>query len=683
MLTTCRGWVIAGPLVLVVTEGCAPSLPDVADTDGTGTVDTAGTIGTETTSTEATDTDDLGVGVCGNGVVEVGEACDDEGASATCDIDCTEAGCGDRTVNTAAGEECEVTDLGGQTCMSQGFDGGTLACDGCALDTSGCRYLPSAPVLELGFSQVKQFDFHWVAIHGADYYQLLESPAPGEPFEPIAEDVDESISIAMPLHLRFEASYVLRACNEAGCAESAPVHVMTSLAEAVGYFKASNTDASDVFGQSMALSTDGNTLVVGAPYEDSNATGIDGNGADDSTSYAGAVYAFVRDPLGRWSQQAYIKASNTSTWDRFGYSVALSADGDTLAVGAIYEDSDISSSGATYVFVRDGLEQWSQRTIIKVPGAGEDWFGCSVALSGDGDTLAVGAVHEDSDSTGIGGDQANDAAPDAGAVYVFARVTMEQWSQQAYLKASNTDAGDHFGSGVVLSGDGSTLVVSAPDEDGNATGIDGNQADDSADGAGATYVFVRDGLDQWSQRAYVKASNTEWGDHFGSSIAVSTDGNALAVGAYNEGSSGAVYVFVRDGMGDWSQQTYVKASNAGSSDAFGRSVALSSDGNALAVGAPGESSNATGIGGGQEDDSAPGAGAVYVFLRDPLDQWSQQAYVKASNTGSMDFFGEVVTLSGDGNTLAVSTGFEDGNAMGIGGNQADDSAAEAGAVYLY
>jgi hypothetical protein len=248
---------------------------------------------------------------------------------------------------------------------------------------------------------------------------------------------------------------------------------------------------------------------------------------------------------------------------------------------------------------------------------------------------------------------------------------------------------------VVLSGDGSTLAVGAQWEDGSATGMVGTQADDS----GAVYVFVRDGNNNWSQQAYVKASNADAYDYFGCSVALSGDGSTLAVGAMNEASSatgiggdqaddsaaalaGAVYVFVRDGQNEWSQQAYVKASNSEAYDHFGSSVSLSSDGNTLAVGAE-EGSIATGIGGNQADNSATDSGAVYVFERDGQNTWSPQAYVKASNTGGDDLFGNRVVLSGDGSTLAVGARWEDSSATGIGGNQADDSTNDAGAVYLY
>ena len=239
---------------------------------------------------------------------------------------------------------------------------------------------------------------------------------------------------------------------------------------------------------------------------------------------------------------------------------------------------------------------------------------------------------EDSAATGINGDQSDNIFDNAGAVYVFTRDGAGVWSQQAYVKASNTWIVDQFGDSIALSGN--TLAVSAPLEASAATGIDGDQGDNSVWTAGAVYVFTRDGAGIWSQQAYVKASNTHAhvvipggslaGDQFGESVALS--GDTLAVSTTLEASAatgingdqrdnsvlfaGAVYVFIRDGAGVWSQQAYVKASNT-AQDRFGFSVALS--GNTLAVSAPAEASAATGIDGDQSDNSVGSAGAVYVF----------------------------------------------------------------------
>ena len=220
--------------------------------------------------------------------------------------------------------------------------------------------------------------------------------------------------------------------------------------------------------------------------------------------------------------------------------------------------------------------------------------GNSVALSRDGNTIAVGASHEDSGARGIDG-QPDESAYNAGSVYVFAR-TGAGWSPQAYVKASNADSGDHFGSSVALSADGNTMAVAAHWESSDATGVNGNQADNSIAQADAVYVFTRSGS-TWSQQAYLKASNTGEkgdadilanGDQFGFSLALSADGNTVAVGAISEDggiagyqddnsatSAGAVYVFTRSGNA-WSQQAYVKPPTAadaagGTSSAF-RSV---------------------------------------------------------------------------------------------------------------
>jgi hypothetical protein len=142
-----------------------------------------------------------------------------------------------------------------------------------------------------------------------------------------------------------------------------------------------------------------------------------------------------------------------------------------------------------------------------------------------------------------------------------------------------------------------------------------------------------------------------------------------------------VYLFRFDGT-SWSQQAYIKASNTEANDRFGFAVALSADGNTLAVGAYGEDSGATGINGDQSNNSAHHAGAAYLFRFDGTS-WAQRAYIKPSNTEADDYFGWVVALSAHGNTLAVGAINEDSSATGIKGDQADNSAFIAGAVYIY
>ena len=441
------------------------------------------------------------------------------------------------------------------------------------------------------------------------------------------------------------------------------------------------------FGYSSAVS--GDTAVFGASLP------------GDSYS-SEEVYVFVRNGA-NWNRQAVLRASNGEQVDMFGESVAIS--GDTIVVAASAEDSNATgingnqtnnsaiNSGAVYVFVRNGTN-WIQQAYLKASNTGaNDRFGASVAISGD--TLVVGANSEDSGATGINGDQMNNLSDSSGAAYVFVR-DGTNWTQQAYIKASNTGSGDIFGSALSLSGN--TLVVGAEGEDSNATGINGNQSDNAATNSGAAYVFVRSGT-TWTQQAYLKASNTGASDFFGDAVAAS--GDSVVVGAFGEDSnatgingnqssnaaadSGAAYVFVRSGT-TWTQEAYLKASNTEAGDAFGRSVAASP--RTVVVGADGEDSVASGVNGAQNDNSAPQAGAAYAFVRSG-STWLQQAYLKffggwwwADDPYAMswgrgprdNFLGRSVAISGN-TVIAGAWGLDDSNDIDFGGSRRNDGAA--------
>lgn len=572
--------------------------------------------------------------------------------------------------------------------------------------------VPATPGLSLTAESIKTFAFSWPEVIGVTGYRLLENPDDASGYTEIASIDATATGYDLEVFLPglINASYILEACNNNGCVDSEAVFVNTSLAEAVGYVKASNTNDDDDFGFSVALSADGHTMAVGARNEQSAATGIDGDETDNFANASGAVYIFVRNGSG-WNQQAYLKASNAEAIDYFGSSMALAGNGDTLVVSAPLEDSDAvgidgdqqkndaSDSGAVYVFSRTGTA-WSQQAYLKASNAREDHeFGSSVALSDSGDSLAVGARYEDSASKGVNEDQLDDSSFKSGAVYVFSR-NEAAWSQQAYLKPSNTDPGNAFGTSLDLAADGETLVVGADNEDSNATGINGDQNDKSAGQSGAAYVFVRNGSN-WHQQAYIKASNTEAFDYFGFSVALAADGNTLAVGAVQEDSRatgidgdqddefsgsnnyGAVYVFSRTGSA-WTQQAYVKASSSsGDGIRFGFSIDLSASGDVMAVGARNEDSSALGIDGDQLDTTASNSGAAYVFTRDGT-VWKQQAYVKALNTAVGAWFGTAIALSSDGELLAVGARRDRSGATGIGGDPFDLTDNERyGAVFLY
>lgn len=340
------------------------------------------------------------------------------------------------------------------------------------------------------------------------------------------------------------------------------------------YIKASNAGRSDMFGLSIALSRDGNTLAVAAPWESSAATGVNGNQNDDSIPQAGAVYVFTRTG-NTWAQQAYVKSGNSEGGDLFGYGVALSADGNAMAVAGYDEDgggrgvnpaNDNGSpgSGAIYAFDRSG-GAWTQTGYFKGSRSQRnDALGFAVAISGDGNTIAGGAADEACLNGGVnpsGCDidtvPANLTSGAAGAAYVWVR-SGDTWTEQAFIKPSNPALEDWFAVRLALSGDGNRLLIGAPMEDSPAKGVNGRQDDNSATDAGAAYLFTRNGT-TWSQHSYIKASNTEAYDEFGSSVAMSGDGRTVAMGARMEssaakgvngnqadneaGQSGAAYVF--------------------------------------------------------------------------------------------------------------------------------------------
>ncbi|MDP1917312.1 MAG: hypothetical protein Q8L14_13815 [Myxococcales bacterium] len=424
------------------------------------------------------------------------------------------------------------------------------------------------------------------------------------------------------------------------------------------------------------------------------------------------------------AQVAYLKSQNTEAGDAFGEALALSGDGNTLAVGAPGEDSRsqgnpfdnrASASGAVSVFVRrEGV--WTPQAFLKAatPRQG-DHFGHRLALSRDGNTLAVGAVDESSDSVGIDLPQVNARAPSSGAVFVFTR-TGRTWEQTAYLKASNTGAADAFGAALSLSADGTVLVVGAPGEASDAVGPGGNQFNDRAPARGAVYVFRREL--KWAQTGYLKSRSADV-TGFGFSLALSANASTLVVqSAGDAGVIVAVGMAMLDEQGSTqTQKGFASAAidadgglvaSSEFADVFGRvtlyqrgppwrvdeslpvpagpefgaALAMSADGQVLVVGHPGDASRATGVDGDQSDTSRPRSGAVRVFVR-RRGVMEPHAYVKPVNTGAGDAFGSSVGLSDDGTVLVVGAPGEASAAVGVGGTPFNDSAPGAGAVYSF
>jgi hypothetical protein len=382
---------------------------------------------------------------------------------------------------------------------------------------------------------------------------------------------------------------------------------------------AQNPAADDQFGVELAMS--GDTFVTGAPSEDGGPNSHPGQ-YDDTLKDSGAAYVFVRRG-NAWTQQAYLKANPPIQGANFGNAVAI--EGERIAIGARK-----AGGGAVYIFERTA-GTWQQTDRLAIDNAPSNLaFGATVALQGE--RLAIGAVGE------------SDGASESGAVFMYEH-SAAGWTRVARLKASKPGPLDWLGSSIAFDGD---VLVSG------ATGqfVDGNPC-------GATHVFVRDGT-AWNDQGILPATGLEAGALFGTSAAIS--GDTIAVGAFNGTAgltSGAVFVFVRDGAG-YRQEQVVRAPNPGGGDYFGLRLALATD--RLLVGASQQS--------GQDPmnmgNSLAGAGAAYVFERNS-GVWTPTLPLTAAPPGAQQQFGYSVALSGQ--TVAIAA---------IG-----DGSAGAGAVMVF
>ena len=559
--------------------------------------------------------------------------------------------------------------------------------------------ITAAPVVAassaLSFAANKTFRFTWSDVSDATYYQLMENPDGNSGFTQVGSNIAQGNGVTnhiVPLHARVSAQYILKSCNRFGCTNALTLSVSGTMTNSIAYLKASNTGSDDrFFGDVLDLSSDGNTLAVGAPQEDSSLTGVNSIETDTGAEDSGAVYVFTKNN-NVWQQDAYIKASNTGNFDYFGSSISLSGDGKTLVVGAPKEDGTADNSGAVYVFTHDGTD-WSEQDYLKSNYIVEDdHFGGAGALdvSDDGSIIAIGAIGEDSNQVGTSNIINNDfkLALGAGAAYIFTR-TGSNWAQTAYIKASNSGAGDNFGT-LSLSGGGSTLVVGAPGED------------DTASNSGAVYVFVYNGT-KWLEKVRIKASNADPEDLFGGqqSIVISKDGLTFAVSAEgedsdalgingNDGNDGtntsAVYVFRTQGAdSDWIEEAYIK-SDHDNENLFGgkASLALDKTGTRLAIGSVFNSSSSLGVSSNSNNiGSLTQAGAVYFYTKSG-SSWAKTSFLKAPNTGSSDHFGVSVAIDETGATMVVGAAKESSNATGVAGTgQANNGASDSGAVYVY
>ena len=333
--------------------------------------------------------------------------------------------------------------------------------------------------------------------------------------------------------------------------------------------------------------------------------------------------------------------------DLFGQCVAISGDGKVIAAAAPYDDDDATNSGAVYIFTQNSLGEWQR--VQKVSDGDENFGGYanqttlphpdSLSLSADGSILVVGNQY-----SGQGG------VNDGGMAVIYTKVGAT-WSLTQKIFSSDVVASDYFGSGVCVSGDGSTIVVGAPADD------------DGASAQGSAYIFEKVGI-TWTQVQKIIQSDTLSNGFFGSRVRISDDGTTLVVGAYQHdgvGSQvGAAYIFDKSGGGTWSQTLKLYPPNT-TTQFYAQGLDISGDGNVIAVGAP------------RDDTTSSNMGRVFMYVKSG-GAWSNtptQTFQYNTAVAEEKYFGWSVGLSQNGNTLIVGAPYE------------DTEETQSGAIHIY
>ena len=389
------------------------------------------------------------------------------------------------------------------------------------------------------------------------------------------------------------------------------------------------------FGRSVSLSLDNKTLVIGSHNESNGTSPVTGNGK---------VRIFSRaSTTDEWSSVPD-KVLYYATAKVFGYITSISSDGNILAVGS-YNDGN--SEGSVYLYSRTS-GNWSD-TPDKVfkNNISNSLFGSSISISADGNTLAVGSTGDSTYNTS------------AGSVRLYYRY-FGTWLNAVQYTFYNGLANSYFGDSVSLSSDGRTLVVGS-----GSTSTYGSIA-------GAVYIYSAPS-NIWSNTPTIVLHNDVVGSRFGTRVSLSSDGNTLAVGAYDANtygtSAGSVRVYYRSN-GSWSNIHQFEFYNSVAYSSFGLSLSLSSDGNTLAVGSENDTTyGANYFGSGY----AYGTGSARIYYRSN-GTWTNTpiATLYNSSINLSSSFGNSLSLSSDGNTLALGAN-----------NETYNNVAYAGAAYVY
>ena len=356
-----------------------------------------------------------------------------------------------------------------------------------------------------------------------------------------------------------------------------------------GKLTGSGESGEGLLGYSVALSSNGNTALVGGPGD---------------SSKAGAAWVFTRSSE-KWTQQQELKGSGETGSGEFGFSVALGAEGNTALIGGPLDNGEV---GAAWVFTRSSAK-WTQQG-SKLTGTGESGkgeFGYSVALASTGGNTAL-----------IGGRGDHEMA---GAAWVFTR-SSEKWTQQQELTGTGGVEKSEFGDSAALSSDGKTALI-------------GGHGDSAF--LGAAWVFTFSGS-TWTQQQELKGAGESGAGLFGYSVALSPEGNTALIGAPGDSLGvGAAWLFTRSSE-KWTQQQELKGAGEVEKGEFGNGVGLSAEGNTALVGGPNDNTN---------------VGAAWFFTRSGSTWTQQGEKRTGSGEIEEGFFGYSAALSSEGATALI------------------------------
>ena len=508
----------------------------------------------------------------------------------------------------------------------------------------------------LSFPTTKTFRFNWQEISHATHYRLLEKLEKSN-FTQVGRDINHDILIydyLVPLHLRVKVDFKLETCFIGGCLSSREISIDNDedYANNIGTFSPEDQNTDDRYGENLLISDTGDVLVVSAERDDS----LDSS-SDNNLTNSGAIYTYDKQG-NEWVLNKKLKSNEVSENERFGSVTDLSGNGNIIAVG-------IPEKNQVEIFSRNDDGQWHFQENISIRYVDTNSnFGTSLSLSHDGRLLAVGIPGDNDNSHHLRNDRSGiqilineniEQPEDSGAVVVFENKPSVGWTEVAYIKSPTPIQSAEFGEGIDFDGEGHTLAVAS--------------RKDLTSGEFDIFVYENE---QWEHQDNFTSSSQLVNDRLGDNLILSRTGDLLITSAAQQNGfhrderlvrSGYVFIFELEGN-NWVEKLALFPQNAGEFDLFGSSIALSPDGNYLAIGAIGEGSDAIGVHGDitlVDNNLREKSGAVYLYQKSN-DDWNQIAFLKPQNIEGIISFGGNVAIDTNAQNLvarssqALSTG---------------------------